>query len=248
MSRSPGVTVGRLQFSTKAAAESHFRDVIRRYPIGATISADDTPDIAALLDLHPGRANKVGCGVAGFSVTTDTWAHPCLVVIRTDRSSTDFSYREALSPTPPIRKFKGALRRAIVPDLLAARDVFMARNGERVPCAVSGVMLHLRGRDNDVHIDHRSPNTFDTICAAFIAEQKLADFAPLLAPHRDNDMADKLADPALAIAFRRLHWSLAELDFVTRAVNLGTAAKLPRRNPPHIILRDWILAPTEAAA
>ena len=165
------------------------------------------------------------------------------MVRRTDRTSTDFSYREALSPTSPTRKFKGALRRAVWPDLRTARDVYMARHGERVACAVTGTTLFLRGRGNDAHIDHRRPSTFEAIATQFITERRLTDFAPLLAPHVDNDMADKVADPTLAIAFRRLHWSLAELDFLTSNANLSTAAKLPRRNPPHIILREWITQP-----
>jgi hypothetical protein len=36
---------------------------------------------------------------------------------------------------------------------------------------------------------------------------------------------------------------LAELDFVSRAVNLGIAAKAPRPGAAHIVLREWIRQP-----
>src|ERR1044072_802401 len=110
---SPGkrsFAVGSLVFRTKAEAKEHFRAMLWSYSVGSLIRGLDADELTALLGLHPHCEQKVGSGVAGYGVTLDPWKKPCFLVYRTDGASTDFSYRECISPKPLRRKFIGALR------------------------------------------------------------------------------------------------------------------------------------------
>ncbi len=96
--------------------------------------------------------------------------------------------------------------------------------------------LSLNGQ---AHIDHRPPNTFDAIVAEFEIAEGITDHENLLAAHLDNDLEDRVADPGLVARFRTFHRDRAELDFVSKKVNLKRLYQ-NRQQRAQIVLRDYL--------
>jgi hypothetical protein len=229
------MNIGPLSFPTKTAARDHFRAILWRHPVGQEMTGPDVAEVAALLDLHHARNIKIGCGVAGFVVKLDRFNNRYFEIRRTDGSRTDFSYLQCLTPTPARTRFVGALRRAVAPDIVAARNAYMKHHNGRIVCAETDVPLTL----DQAHLDHRYPDTFEALVNEFTTARKLTDYEALIAEHNDNDTEDRLADPMLAAEFRTFHLSRAELDFVIRRVNLARR-QTKRQTEPQIILRLWV--------
>lgn len=85
--------VGEQRFKSKAAATEHARSLLNGHAIGARVSAaGDHRFLADLLQLHPHASEKIGAGIAFFSVTSQDRKTRCFIVHRVDGSSTDFSF------------------------------------------------------------------------------------------------------------------------------------------------------------
>ena len=94
------------QWRTQGQALQHFKDMLSRYSTGQSIDAasDDHNDLQALLVrydsvLGPGEETKVGVGIGYFSRQRnvgDKWVTDGFHVHRTDGTSTDFSYIDAV--------------------------------------------------------------------------------------------------------------------------------------------------------
>lgn len=227
--------IGHLEFSSKAKAGDFFRAILRRHGPGAAVIGQDAADLAALLKLHPHYMAKLGCGIAGFTVRLDDFGQQGFELIRTDGSRTDFSYRECISPTSPRTRFRGALRLVVAADIVTARNAYLDHNSGRIFCAETGVRLALA----EAHLDHRWPLTFEALAEEFGTVHSLVDYGSLLAPHRDGNTGDRLVDPRLAANFRDFHAAVAELDFVSKQVNLAHR-KIQRPAPAQIVLREWL--------
>jgi hypothetical protein len=86
-------------------ALEHFKTMLARYSIGERVgeSADHT-DLSALLQVYdgvlpPGEATKIGTGISHFSKQRNAgegWSTDGFHVHRTDGSSVDFSYIQAI--------------------------------------------------------------------------------------------------------------------------------------------------------
>jgi len=66
-----------------------------------------------LLKTHPAYNLKVGVGIKDFFIKKTTYGTMGFNIIRTDNSTTDFSFMECISPKNNIRKIKCACRTAI---------------------------------------------------------------------------------------------------------------------------------------
>lgn len=87
-----------MEFRTKGQAKQFCRDIVARYRDGQTITEADHEFLAELLKLHHEAPAKVGYGVSHFTVATDPiWMKTRhFVIVRTDGSSTDFSYHTCI--------------------------------------------------------------------------------------------------------------------------------------------------------
>jgi Protein of unknown function (DUF3223) len=89
----------------QTAALEHFKEILNRYRRGDRITAaSDHSDLTCLVqayDTHlaPGQASKSGAGISYFTKELnvgDGWATEGFHVHRTDSTSIDFSYIEAV--------------------------------------------------------------------------------------------------------------------------------------------------------
>jgi hypothetical protein len=107
MTKSVSLVNGRKWKSRKAAID-HFKEMLARYKDGDRISnSTDHDDLSALLALYDsvvplGAEKKSGTGIAHFSRQRnigDNWASSGFHVHRTDGTSIDFSFYDAVRTT-----------------------------------------------------------------------------------------------------------------------------------------------------
>lgn len=92
MARGQPVHLNTRSFTTKGAAAAHFKAMLARYRIGDRVNDGDGRDLAALLERHPERDEKVGSGISHFEVMAADYGTRCFRVVRHDGTGVDFSY------------------------------------------------------------------------------------------------------------------------------------------------------------
>ena len=70
--------------------------LLQKYDVGDKVSADDAVVLKAALERHPEAAEKIGCGIASFSVRTADFGTKCFWVNRTDGTTEKFSYASCI--------------------------------------------------------------------------------------------------------------------------------------------------------
>lgn len=86
------VSLGDLHFAKKGDALAHLKAMLHRYDVGDRVSSADEKILRAALSLHRDAAQKIGCGVAHFSVRSADFGSKCFWVNRSDGTTEDFSY------------------------------------------------------------------------------------------------------------------------------------------------------------
>ena len=90
------ITIGGLHFGRKGDAVEFLRDMLARYDLGDKVNAEDDLFLRSLLENHPDYVNKVGCGIASFSVRSADFGSRCFWINRTDGSTVKFSIHASI--------------------------------------------------------------------------------------------------------------------------------------------------------
>lgn len=208
--------IGELLFSSKAAALAHFQRMLHRYEPGDMVGDADARWLLWLLERHPNFEHKRGNGIAGFSVTSAPYNTRGFLIIRTDGSSTDFSYRKCIDGAPMLLSaVVAALRAEVQEDVLQAKRHFFDVHGDaagRVPCQLTGNPVAI----DEAHADHAPPYTFAVLAATFLNARKLFADEALLTPPADNQFGRLLRDRGLAADWREFHHKHADLRIVCK--------------------------------
>lgn len=85
--------LGNLHFPKKGDAVAHLNAMLHKYDVGDKVDQEDAKVLMAALSCHPEGNDKIGCGVASFSVRTADYGTKCFWVNRTDGSTEKFSHR-----------------------------------------------------------------------------------------------------------------------------------------------------------
>ncbi|MBI5531806.1 MAG: DCL family protein [Deltaproteobacteria bacterium] len=207
-------------FASKKDAIAAIREVLYRYPIGATLRGEDERFICDLLAMHPEAQDKIGCGVASLQVekngpTRGFW------LTRRNGKRTDFSFPSCLTPVTPERDALNGLRTAIRPQILAYRDEAFAGR-DTVPCAATGAPVTRSSH----HVDH-VPG-FAELVVLFLQERGCALGSLAVEPTRDGDTETRLADAEVLEAWREFHRQHASLRIVSVVANLSLLRKLTK--------------------
>jgi len=210
-------------FKTQTALADRVRAIIRRYKPGAMVDIFDAGFLQSLIAMHPEAEQKIGCGAAAFSVE-DNPMYPGprsrgLRLHRIDGTSTDFSFWECIRPTPHAKKVQRAFRVAIETDILEfKRRYFDGLPGGVGVCPATGELVTFSA----CHVDHKAPNTFDTLMLRFIAAEGLdANHIQVFGAGIDNTYQDRLVDLALEQRWRQFHSVNAVLEVVSATANLS---------------------------
>lgn len=90
------ITIGSLQFAKRGDAYAYLKSMLNRYDIGDKVSTTDQAILLAALARHPDADEKIGCGVASFSVRSADYGSKCFWINRLDGTTEKFSYRTCI--------------------------------------------------------------------------------------------------------------------------------------------------------
>ena len=211
-----------IQFVSKAAVEFHVRDILNRHTPMQPLTGDDLRFVVAVLDKHPNREVIVDCGVRRIVVQhlRDKYDSRRFLVIRTDGSVRDFSWRVVLSPKTAHRRLMGACRFAVRPQI---RD-FRTRAFAGVPsliCEVSGKPI----TEADSDVDHIPPRTFERLVIAWLSTVGLEPDGVSFVPMVGYEQPDRWEDNFLEENWREYHRTHAHLRVIHPWANRSIVRK-----------------------
>lgn len=197
-------TIGGRNFKSKKAVADMVRIILESYREGNVLDADDTLFLLDLLQLHPRKEEKIGCGVAYMKRTVSpTWKTACFQLVRYDGSSTEFSWRECLYPSTHDADIKKACREAIKEQIEQAKKAAYEIVG--LCCPITGEEL----TKVNLHIDHEPPMTFAVIYEQWKDQPNTRKIK--ITGHRDNSDIVRFDDPLVAKDFAEFHRKRAKL-------------------------------------
>lgn len=92
MSAKP-ISFGDMHFAKRGDAIAFLNAILQRHDIGDKVNAEDSKVLMDALSHHPEAADKIGCGVSGFSVRSADFGTKCFWVNRTDGTTVKFSHK-----------------------------------------------------------------------------------------------------------------------------------------------------------
>jgi hypothetical protein len=194
-------------FPTKQAIETRVKAILWGYELHAPLSLQDERLILGLLERHRHAAEKIGSGIRAIHVRTNP-AYPNtrgFFIERMDGTLMDFSYRECLYPGTPLQEVSQAMRRAIEPQILAIKTrVFGVET--LVQCPITSLWCAWE----DVHVDHRPPQTFAVLVKEFLLGRS---FVPQDIPLREasDGIGSTMEDLFLEMEWQDYHAERADL-------------------------------------
>jgi hypothetical protein len=221
--------VGSEAFSTKKDAEAFVQSILNRNPLGQELLGDDLTFVLALLALHPKAAEKVGTGVAGIRVVQEaTWGTRHFELVRTDGSTTDFSFMKCLYPATKLQLFRQACRHAVADDIIEFRHRAFdtANDAGQLRCPVLDIPMTLQ----ETHVDHEPPRTFDQLVQEFIQRERIEVDAVALTGLGDGELRKGLANSELEERWREFHRTNARLRVVSTKANLSAIRRTCRNS------------------
>ena len=222
MMRNPPFGLGRHIFGGKRQVREHARKILRRYEPETAIGAIESEFLLDLIKHHPNSARKIGPGIREFFVrinwASEGYENRCFWIRRTDDTETDFSYTECISPTDNRRKFLAACRKAIHPQIAEFRDRERQRLGEMAVCPISGQEFRIA----DARVDHRHPDTFESLVERFIEERNIDVSSIEIISGKDAQLWDKIADPHIEAGWCEFHRQHARFRFLPAKINTNT--------------------------
>lgn len=214
-------------FKTKGALIERVRGIIAAYDDGVSLDWVDSQFMLALLELHPNSEIKIGVGVESFCIQENP-VYPGrrsrgFVFTRVDGTSTDFSYRECVSPSSQVKKVKSAFRQAIQDQTVQFKRDFFDTNGPSAICPETGETLSFVGS----HVDHVAPLTFERLMLDFVSAEGIDIEKIALADElQDNKYVDTLQNEWLEDRWSAYHHSHAILEVVSQNANLSARRRI----------------------
>lgn len=227
--REPFIVNGKL-FETKDMLKKHIQGIMGKYEDRARLSEDDFDFMVDLLQRHENPEIKIGVGIDYMYVTTNTTyggRNREFWLVRIDGSQTDFSFMKCLKHESRLQKFKKACRNAVAPTINEFKiECFL--EGPSLCCPLSGEVMTL---DNNCHVDHEAPNTFDVIVSDFITSTLVNVDEVELLTGEDGRVTVDFVDKVLEQKFVEFHNERAKLRLLSRLGNLSLARRGVLINP-----------------
>lgn len=149
-------------------------------------------------------------------------------IIRDDGSEVEFSYKKDLKGKGgKISQIKRALRAAVMPQQLEAKNTYFARNQDSrgyVKCEVTGLKM----KHTESHVDHY-PIKFETIVADWFEERGFSSETFHVIGAGDDSLWERVEDPNLEKDFCSYHKSRAKYRIVLAKVNLQAPQGTPKK-------------------
>lgn len=200
------------QRGEKKVAESLVRVIVASTPDGV-VSGDFGRFMAALLLRHPCASEKAGPGIS-FITLGKVPGHKSrgFTVHRTDGTSTDFSWRECIYPTPQERIIRDAMREAVDSQVKSFKQSRQDRASGLLRCEVTNALVTW----DDSEVDHHDPSFL--ALAGKYASSRGGYQAILLTPSADQQIGRSLLYPDSSM-WPRYHQDHARLRVLSRAAH-----------------------------
>jgi len=140
------------------------------------------------------------------------------IALKTNGTSTDWSWTECLSPTPHDKKVRRAFRVLLEPQVIKMKQRFFDTAGGVAQCPITGAQMTF----TSAHVDHIPPQTFETLFNTFIQEEGIDLAAVQISSEgKDNIYQDTIADESLAARWLDYHERSAALRVISARANLS---------------------------
>lgn len=96
MARVTPVVLETKTFDHRAQAKDYFKDMLGRYKLGDTVSAEDAADLNALIATYKGYDAKRAGGIERFEVVRTEFAGLCFEAVGVDGEAFDVSYKKCI--------------------------------------------------------------------------------------------------------------------------------------------------------
>lgn len=212
------IQIGSNEFDSKKEALEFYKQILNSYDFGQNVSENDFNELIELLKNREDSKSKIGIGIEKIRITKVKFNTKCFEIIRKDNSTETFSYRKGIkAPTKKSTKFLAACRQVVQEDLRNVKLSYFKANSKngKVKCQETGELLPWE----NLHVDHRQPNTFSVIVDRFIEVNQIN--IDKISYIKINGSADKFTDNKLAERFREYHKEKANLRLVNKELNLG---------------------------
>lgn len=180
-------TVGPFNFGSKTEATRAIRDILHNTEPDTHLTGPDLELLVGLVHLHQKADEKIGPGIASISVKVIEFGQPGFWIHRVDGTSTDFSYRKALSHPSRHGELRAVMRRAIAPSVLEFKRGLFSQV-DSVACPLTGEVLTWEHG----HVDHVVP--FNRIADEFLAAFKI-DPSDIVLRCGDGQIGSRLESP-----------------------------------------------------
>lgn len=226
----PTFALGGVTFDAKTQIGNYVKEVLAGARLDTFLAGEQYDVMRDLLNWHPEAEQKIGVGVAGIKVSAnDEFGKKArgFWLVRVDGSVTDFSYRKCLQGEQSYRaKFVAACRFAVKDHIAEFRDEFF-RVAVTPTCALTGAPI----TQNDCHVDHTPPYTFDRIAQAFVVLNSLNPDDPSLTMGAiDGLLVPLFSSPTLRDKFVTFHNNLATLRVISPFANTSIVPKSLHEN------------------
>lgn len=219
--------LGSKTFRSKQEATDHVRKILHSAVIGASLQGEELEVIRSLLNNHPDAAIKIGSGVARIETRWNGNA-PGFWIIRTDGTETDFSYKNCFASNPEAARrqdFIAAARQAVRPHTEAMQRNFF-RDAKNPTCPLLGIPL----TQENAHVDHAPPFTFERIVDAFCSLNAINPEMPGHCLSMDGWMIPTFSSVVVHDNFVSFHNANAKLRVISNEANLRD---VPQQNKTH---------------
>lgn len=212
--------IGLHSFSTKAKAKDYIRSLLGRYADGETISGEDDTFLRELVLLHPEKDQKIGSGVSAFTVQIDPiWKKTRhFVLLRTDGSSTDFSFLSCLDGANKKKDTFSALRHAVLEQIVSFKA--QAFSEPLLPeCPYLGTSISFE----EAHVDHTYPATFKRLVEDWLKKEQISLLEVSISEPSDNQWTSEMLSSPQKESWISFHLEKASLRIISKTANLSHA-------------------------
>jgi hypothetical protein len=203
--------IGGKYFLSKKAVAQCAQKILRDSEPGQVLSGEDKEFIIGLICCHPNATEKIGVGIKHIISRVDpVWKKgKQFLIIRTDGSVIDFSYRKCVyGEMSPLDFFRAACRTAVADDIISFKNKHLTPEST---CPYFGFPLT---KDNS-HVDHVKPRTFNWLVSSFINDTGY-DISTI---EIIGDIQKRFANQFHAANFKDYHDKWANLELVSEQAN-----------------------------
>lgn len=217
--------IGTRSFTSKSKIADYVKSILKRYSSGRSLSKDDESFISLLLENHPNKGEKIGCGIERIEVRLNPPKYKGFWIVRKDGTQVDFSYIACLKGSSKKGECRSVARNEVKSFVIEFKQRFFEDDEVKL-CPITGEEISF----SNSHV-HHSGKSFDELFTEFFGKLDIGTIKIV-----DSGAINKLfANRKLAKAWCEFHNSHAELQIVSIIANLSILEKGRKKGEKHSV-------------